>query len=90
MLCGIFDLNWFEGARSDMEEHFGARDTALGERVEKLGREVEAGRRRGDRPALLREYGLISLRIARRVGALDVRRERDMPKPLDRVVERGR
>src|SRR6187549_639100 len=48
---------------------------------------MEASRRRGDRSALTRIHGLISLAVRRVRGSLDVRRQRDLADRLDPCIE---
>ena len=71
-----------EGAETDVERDVGRADALGGELGEKLGREMEAGRRRGDGDlaGAICVDGLVAreiLDVMGIVGALDVGRERD-------------
>ena len=89
VLVGIFDLDRLERPGSDVQQDFGSCHAARGEPVEKLRGEVQPRSWGGDRSRFASEHRLISLGVARRVGALDVGRKRHMPEPLDGVVDRN-
>ena len=88
VLGGIVDLDRLERSRADVQHDVGARDAARGERREQLRREVQPRRRRRDRSRFAREHRLVPLDVARGVGPLDVRRQRNVSVSLDRLVER--
>ena len=89
VLAGVVGLHGKECARSDVQRHEMARDTARAEGGEKLGREVQPGGRRGNGPVILRVDSLIALAVAIIGAALqgDVRRQRHHADRADRIVE---
>ena len=82
----IVGRNRLECPEADVERHVRHADAARSERLEERSREVETGGRRGDRARRAREDGLVALAIGGSVGARDVRRERDVAVPRDRVA----
>src|SRR5271166_6538939 len=77
----LYDLlaHGLKRSEADLQRDLGSFDSALANAVEDLGRKVQARGRSSDRTAWLGVNGLILLAIGRRVGAVDVRRQRDVP-----------
>src|SRR5208337_3894179 len=74
-------------AEPDVKCDLGRFDPTLANAVEDLWREVQARSRRGDRTEWLGVNGLILLAIGRRIRAVDVRRQRDVPNPFQHAEE---
>src|SRR5271165_3246795 len=85
----LYDLlaHGLKRSEADLQRDLGSFDSALANAVEDLGRKVQARGRSSDRTAWLGVNGLILLAIGRRVGAVDVRRQRDVPNPLQHAEE---
>src|SRR3954471_148545 len=78
--------NWLEGAIADMERDFRPLDSAIVQRRQQLGREMQSGCRSGDRAAHARVDGLVPLAIGWRVLTLDIWREWNMPEGINQRV----
>jgi hypothetical protein len=92
VLLDAVGLHRLERPDPDVERDAGRLHATRPERVEQLGRQVEPGRRRGDRARLPRVDGLVVLRVAL-VGSasfpVDVRRERRRPDAWQGFLQRG-
>src|SRR6185503_19942981 len=88
MLFDALNTHRLERAVADVERDLDDDDPARGERSRQRGADVKPRRGRSNGPALPREDGLIPIAIAGPIGPLDVRRQRNMPYRVDRVVDR--
>ena len=82
---GIFGVDRLESAGADMQHHFGALHPFALQSPQQLRREVQSGCWSSDRTWLPRKDGLITLDIRRFIGAFDVRRQRNVSMPFDRL-----
>src|SRR5271165_6862444 len=87
VLLHDFLAHWLKRAEADMQGDLAGFDPALANAVEDLRCEVQTRSRCGDRAEWLGINGLILLAIGRRVRAIDVRRQRDVPNPLQHAEE---
>src|SRR5579871_4730531 len=78
-LVDALDAQRREGAKADMQSQAGNLHAALGDTIEHLLREVEAGGWRCDRSAFFRKDSLVPVTIRGFIVAVDVRRQGDMP-----------
>ena len=83
MLCGIVVLDRPKGAGADVQQHIHAQHPARVETRQQVGGEMQSRRRRRDRTGLCGIHRLVPCRIRRRVGPLNVRRQRNVAVPLD-------
>lgn len=78
MLFDVLDADGLEGAESHVESDFCALDAAVAEAGQDLRSEVEPGGGGGDGSSFAGVDGLVAVAIGGGVGAVDVRRERDV------------
>ena len=87
MLLNCLRAHWLERAVADVKRDLGTLNATAGERVQQLLREVQSGRRRGDRPFHRRVNGLIALAVHGSIRAFDVRRQRNVTERVDQRVD---
>src|SRR5580693_7002927 len=88
MLFDLFRVNRLERAEPDIERQLADFDSPAANAFENLRREMQPGCRRGNRSGAFGENGLITIAVRHLVSALDVRRQRDMPEPIEQVPYR--
>src|ERR1019366_10047552 len=89
VLLDHFDSYGLKRTKSDVQRDFGSFDATGADAVEHFGREVQSGSRSRDRAQRLGINRLALLAIERRVGTVDVRRQRDVSDALDHREEVG-
>jgi hypothetical protein len=86
----IFDsihANGLESPQADVQGDLGGFDATLADAVEDCRSEVKAGSGSCDRPVLLGIDSLVALEIARRIGARDIGRKRDVADAVENRKE---
>lgn len=86
----IFDsiyANGLESPEADVEGDLGDFGATLADAIEDFWSEVKASGGSGDRSVLLGVNGLVAIEIARRIGAHDVGRKRDVADPAENGKE---
>src|SRR5271157_1118035 len=87
MLLYDFLAHGLKRSEADVQRDLGSFDSALANAVQDVRREVQTRSRRGDRTQWLGVNGLILLPVGRRIRAIDVRRQRDVPNPFQHAEE---
>src|SRR3954469_8195069 len=87
MFGRIFYVHRFESAGADMQHNFGPLHSFALQSCQKLGREVQASRWGRNRSWLPGKDSLVAFDVRRFIGALDVRGQRNVSMPLDRLVD---
>jgi hypothetical protein len=91
VVLDALDAHGLKRTEAHVQRDFGGFDAALLKAAQDFWREVEAGRRRGDRTALAGVDGLVALAIPLAIGAGDVRRQGHVAKSfhdLEKIVDR--
>ena len=83
VLLDHFHSNRLKRSQSNMQGNLGGLDAALANALQNFRREVQARRRRGHRAGRLGVDRLILLAIFGCVGAVDVRRQRNVPDAVE-------
>ena len=78
MIFDSIDANGLESPQTNVEGDLGGFDATLADAVEDFWGEVKASGGSSNRSILLGINGLVAMEIARRIGAGDVRRKRDV------------
>jgi hypothetical protein len=87
MVVDVLRVDSRECARADVEHDLVDLDALFSDAVEEGLGEVESGRRGGNAAGLTSVDGLVSLPVARSVGAVDVGRKRKMAEFLEQVED---
>jgi thioredoxin reductase len=82
-----FYANRLERPIAHVQRYFGSLDALCCQRIEQPGREMQPRRRRRNRAAVACVNGLITVAVGRLIAALDVWRQRDVPNPIDCIVD---
>ena len=83
VIFNALDADGLESSQADVEGDFDGVDAAPADAVENIGCEMKAGGGGGYRSALLGVDGLIAFAIAGRIGARDIRRERNVADAIE-------
>ena len=90
VIFDALDADGLESSQADVEGDLDGLDAALADAVENFWGEMQAGGGGGYRSALLGIDGLVAFAIAGRIGARDIRRERDVADAIERARKNRR
>jgi len=87
MLFDLFRMNGLEGSQAHLQRDRGDFDASPSQLLEDRRRKMQSGRGRGHSPRLPGEDRLVALAVFRLVAPRDVRRQRNVAEPFDRLMQ---